>query len=159
MPTDVGETALAALATALEQIGNTGVTTWAQSKRPEVVREKVFDRIPPTKPIIVLAGVFERCTRDTATNPARYKSVATIPIRVHFDAQTWNPAVDASAWRHDVKKAVGLSHTLSGTAFDLTVVTVAPTMPDVDQSQTCKLAVDVELEWFWAENDPATPIP
>jgi hypothetical protein len=157
--TDVGEAALAALAVAFEQIGTGTETDWAQNKTPQVLRERIFDRIPPSRPIIVLPGVIENCLRDTATNPARYKSTASIPVRVHFDAQTWNPAVDASTWKHDLKKAVGLSHTLTGTAFDLTIVSIITGLPSPDQDQSVRIAMDLSLEWFWSENDPATAIP
>lgn len=154
MTTDISEAGVAALATAFAAIG-TG-SGWAQTRKPPVYRERVHGEAPKTGTCLVIGNIFESYTRNNAS-PADYYVVASVQVRVDFDAATWNPPVDAGKWKHDIKKAIA-DHTLGGTVDDVSIVSIDIGLPGPDQAPRSRIRMELKIEFRSDEDNPALAI-
>jgi len=158
MPTFVGEAPLAALKTLFTQIGDAGVTTWAQTKRPTVLRERLPDRVLPTTPIILIVGASKEWKRMTANGSSNiYDVYATVVIKCFFGPQSWNPDTDAEVWEHDLAKAIR-DFTLGGAVIDSEITGTIVGLPAPDDDPTCRITMTMRIHYRTSDQDPSVQI-
>lgn len=161
MPTDVIEAALAQLITNFRTIGDSGVTTWAQSTRPQVSRNRPDSASLAMSPSIWVWRHVETFITDSvdeggSTGPNIYAIESLLDVALFTESSTWNADTDCSKWRHDLIKAVR-DHRLGGAIHDLRIVSITTGLPDVEDPN-CRIQMQLRLRYQQNEDDPSVQI-
>lgn len=161
MPTDVLEAAMSQLVTNFRTIGNGAVTTWAQSVRPQVSRNKPDPQAIASTPSIWLWRHTETFITDSmdegvSTGANIYAIECLVDVAFYTDSATWNADTDLSKWRHDLIKAVR-DHRLGGNIHDLRIVSLTSGLPD-PEDPACRINMQLRLRYQQNEDDPSVQI-
>lgn len=153
MPTMLTETAIAAMKTALEAIGD-GSTTWAATRRPLVTRDPPHGKALPAEDLIFIRHDETSAWHCSRGDSALYQTTVRVYVYWFFNAPTWNPDTDHQSIAHDIYKALR-DHTLAGTVDLLEVVGVFPHVPGEGEDPACKMRGEVTLTYRFDKNDPS----